>query len=137
MGRNVGKILIDSDVLIDVLRGQKDVAEALAGVLREHRVGCSVVTVAELFGGMRPAEERATRVLISQVRLFPVSSKVAELAGRFLNEFGRSHGVDIADALIGATSVIEESRLWTWNRRHYPAPRIRFWKPSVSGGSDG
>lgn len=114
-------VLVDTSVLIDVLRG-----EAAAGaVLREARaVGplhASEVTRLEVLAGMRAAEEAATRSLLAIFDWHPLDSRVAELAG----ELGRrwlpdNRGIDSADLAIAATAVLVDARLLTRNVKHFP-----------------
>ena len=47
----------------------------------------------------------------------------------YLARYARSHGVEIADALIAAAAVTAGLRLWTLNRRHYPMPDVAFYSP--------
>ena len=49
-----------------------------------------------------------------------------------LATFTRSHGLDIADALIAAAASTSGLRLWTLNRRHYPMRDLHFWEPVKS-----
>ena len=47
--------------------------------------------------------------------------------GAYLHRYGRSHGVEIADALVAADAVGSGLRLWTLNRKHYPMPEVGFY----------
>jgi predicted nucleic acid-binding protein len=49
-------------------------------------------------------------------------------AGAYLARFRRTHGVEIADALIAAAASTAGLRLWTLNRRHYPMKDVRFFE---------
>lgn len=42
------------------------------------------------------------------------------MAGERLLRYRRSHGVEFADALIGASGLQHGERLAMFNRRHYP-----------------
>lgn len=114
-------VLVDTSVLIDVLRG-----EAAAGaVLRDARtVGplhASEVTRLEVLAGMRSAEETATRSLLAILDCHPLDSRVAELAG----QLGRrwlpgNRGIDSADLAIAATAMLLDAPLLTRNVKHFP-----------------
>jgi hypothetical protein len=48
------------------------------------------------------------------------ASEAAEMGGAWVRQFGRSHGVEIPDALIAATAVAHHLELKTLNIKHYP-----------------
>ena len=113
------RILVDTDVLIDFLRGN----EHAVAFVRKHAdwIMLSPIVVAELFAGARNDAERAT--LDDFVTLFPVAPmtvQVAKVAGSLRREFGKSHGVGLADAIVAATALAEDAELKTINIKHYP-----------------
>ena len=116
-----GPILVDTDVLIDFLRGYEE-AMSLVSVNSESIV-VSTINVAELYAGVRGgadgAEQSALDGLLALFRVIPVSSGIARLGGLYKRDYGRSHGVGIADA-IAATATVEDAALMTINVKHYP-----------------
>jgi predicted nucleic acid-binding protein len=101
-------VLLDTDVLIDHLRGHRRLA--LAG----PTMTISVVTRCELFAG-RNADESRLRQTLDRLVEIPVDSQLAESAGRIR----RSTQLAIPDALIAATALAHELTLMTRNRRHF------------------
>ena len=62
---------------------------------------------------------QSTRVLI-------VTSDIAELAGRMVKHFQKSHGLDDLDALIAATAEQHGLKLATLNTKHFPMfPKLK------------
>jgi predicted nucleic acid-binding protein len=55
-----------------------------------------------------------------------LDAKIGRQAGDYLARYAKSHGVEIADALVAAAAAMSGLRLWTLNRRHYPMPGLRF-----------
>lgn len=114
-------VLVDTSVLIDVLRG-----DAAAGaVLRQARLTgalhASEVTRLEVLAGMRPAEEAPTRALLAIVDWHPLDARVAEVAGELGRQWLRGNrGIDSADLAIAATAVILDAPLLTRNVKHFP-----------------
>ena len=55
-----------------------------------------------------------------------LNAVVGRRAGEYLSRYSRSHGVQIADALVAAAASTAGLRLWTVNRRHYPMTDLIF-----------
>jgi predicted nucleic acid-binding protein len=49
-----------------------------------------------------------------------VTAEIARAAGLYKRDYGRSHGVGLADAVLAATAQAENAELKTLNARHYP-----------------
>ena len=112
-------IMIDTDILIDFLRGYEEAASYLKA--RSKEIVLSAVVVAELYAGVKDDRERAE--LDEFVALFPVlsvTSEIAKAGGLYKREYHLSHGVGLADALIAATAVAHKADLKTFNIKHYP-----------------
>ena len=112
-------LLIDSDVLIDYLRGHPAAISYLENLTERQIV--SVMTVAELYTGIREGNERqALEELLKTFEIIPVTEKTAIIGGLFRRTFLKSHGVGIADAVIAATAEVESATLATLNKKHFP-----------------
>ena len=88
---------------------------------------CSPVTVAELWHGARPHEQKALSAMFAVVTCIAIDLEIGERAGNYLRQYAKSHSVELGDALIGATASIHKAHLWTRNRRHYPMKEIVFY----------
>ena len=123
-------VLVDTDVLVDHLRG---VNEARRWLAERFQVGdeglVSAITVAELWSGARPAEDSAIRHLISMFRVVAVGREVSEKAGEYRRKYATSHGLLLPDALVAASAWEADASLVTLNSRHYPMKDIRIIKP--------
>lgn len=112
-------LLVDTDVLIDYLR---DKAEAISYLeSRSEPLLISVITVAELYAGVRDGAERTK--LDEFVRAFeivPVDREISVKGGLYRRDYVKSHSVGLADALIAATAEIHRARLVTLNGKHFP-----------------
>jgi hypothetical protein len=122
--------LLDTDILIDFLRGR---GEARAFLDRYETASeppvISVVSVTELWAGMRQGEEQATDRLLSALRKIPVSDEIALAAGNMLRTYRRSHGTELGDALIAATAARLGATLITRNVKHYPMSAVTVLRP--------
>ena len=111
--------LLDTDVLVDFLRGY---GKAVAFIkAQSSRVILSSIVVAELYAGVKgDAEQAALENFISLFRIVPVSAEIAKAGGLYKRDYGKSHGVGLADAILAATAVAENAVLKTLNTKHYP-----------------
>jgi predicted nucleic acid-binding protein len=115
----VERLLIDTDVLIDYLRGQAEAVSYLDGLTAE--LFLSAVTVAELYAGVREGEERVVlEQFVMAFNVIPVDQVIAAMGGLMRRDYGKSHGVGLADAIIAATAEVKKMDLVTLNKKHFP-----------------
>jgi predicted nucleic acid-binding protein len=113
------RLLLDTDVLVEYLRGRQTAVDYLESLTSDLCV--SVISVAELFAGARDREEeRSLKQFLLAFALLPVTEKVAQRGGLYRRDYGPSHGTGLADALIAATAEENGANLATFNRRHFP-----------------
>jgi hypothetical protein len=131
-------VILDSDVMIEILRGRAAV-NAAAAALQQAGVptSCTPISCAEAFAGIRAGEEAPTQVFFEARGEVVLDKGVGRQAGEYLALSARSHGVEIADALVAAAAVRSGSRLRTLNRKHYPMADLRFYEPPSRGHREG
>jgi len=114
-----GPILVDTDVLVDFLRGHSQ-AVTLIHALAD-RIVLSSIVVAELYAVVKgDAEQETLEDFLSLFRIIPVDAEIARAGGLYKRDYGKSHGVGLADAILAATAEVEDAELTTLNVRHYP-----------------
>lgn len=111
-------ILIDTDVVVDFLRGYDEAVAYLKGLSGE--VALSSIAVAELYAGVRDDEREKLDEFISLFPVLPITSEIAKNGGLLKRDYHRSHGVGLADALMAATAIEQKAELKTLNTKHYP-----------------
>ena len=115
------KWLIDTDILIDYFRGLTKAAHFLEKIIQRDSCYLSVITVAELYAGIREGRERnLLEGFLTSFNIIPIDNTLAQAGGLFKRDYGKSHGVGLADAIIAATSEFHQSRLVTLNAKHFP-----------------
>jgi len=112
-------ILLDTDVLVDFFRGH---SKAVAFVnAHSDRIILSSIVIAELYAGVKgDAEQAVMENFVSLFSIVPVSAEIAKAGGLHKRDYGKSHGVGLADAILAATAEAENAELKTFNTKHYP-----------------
>src|SRR6266404_5964105 len=107
--------LTDTNILIGCIRGRQDRVSLLRQLLTTGgMLSCSVITVGELYSGMRSHEQPRTDELLAGMLQFDATSEIARLAGRFKNTWatqGRTFSLD--DMIIAATAMVHGLTLVT------------------------
>ena len=119
------KILFDTDVLIDHLRGHSSATNTLNTLKETHSFSISSITYAEIEAGVQDKERAWVEKFLSFFEVFPVTLLIAKKAGQYKSTYGRSHHVLLPDALIAATAYCENIPLYTLNQKHYPMTDIQ------------
>ncbi len=118
-------VLVDTDVMIDYLRG---VAPAVRFIqAHADRLPLPAIVVGELCAGVRDGEERdVLDAMTAALDIVPITAKIAADGGLLKREFGKSHDLSLADAIIAATAKQRDAELATLNVKHYPKfPRLK------------
>lgn len=120
-------ILLDSSVIIDALRAHRGRRELLE--VRQQAgdtLACSVISVAEIYAGMKSNEARDTDEFFRGLECIEVTHEIARHAGQLKYEWG-THGktITIPDAIIAATTLKFNLFLATDNRRDFPMPDLK------------
>jgi predicted nucleic acid-binding protein len=112
-------MLLDTDVLIDFLRGLEPAKNFVASL--PEQVFISAITVAELHVGVRNGKERAALTeFLDTLETITLDAELAAESGLLRRDYGLSHGVGLNDALIAATALTYRLQLVTLNSKHYP-----------------
>jgi len=123
----LAEILLDSDVIIEWLRGHEPFVTDIERLLQEQsQLFWSPVSVAEVYTGVRKSEEATVGNLFVLLESVSISAEAGKKAGEYLKLYSKSHGVEIADALVAACAFVEKLPLWTLNRKHYPMRDLSF-----------
>lgn len=114
--------LFDTDILIDYLRGYSEAVAVIETHISEAYI--SVMTVAELYQGVRDGEERTKlAATVSAFTILSITTDIAEQGGLFSRDYRVTHGCGLADCIIAATADSHGLVLSTLNEKHYPMIR--------------
>ena len=123
----MAKLLFDTDVIIDFLRGKEGAKRIMSSVRDEDMPCCSAVTVAEIRAGMRDKEEPATMAFLESFDILSIDKKVAQLAGD-LKRKTKQQQLELDDCFIAATAIAHQALLITHNPKHYPHKNVMIKK---------
>jgi len=113
----MARYLLDTDVMIDVSRGNEDAAsyvDALGDAV------ISIITAQELIVGAR--DKRDLAAIDSLISTYPIEhldDAIGMIAYDLLKRYAKSDGLRTFDALIAATAMARQLMLVTRNRRHF------------------
>lgn len=115
-------VVADTDILIWILRQDKDLVERFKAAILETNglIFITPVQVAEIYSGMRSKEKVKVEIFMESLNVLNIDKVMGKLAGEFLHDYGKSHSVTMADALVGAAAKANVFKLWTMNKKHYP-----------------
>lgn len=118
-------MIVDTDVLIDYLKGNPPAVEFIEENI--DQVSVCAMTVAELYQGLRNRKEKEILDrFISELRVFSITGDIAIGAGLLKREYGKSHSSGLADCIIAATALSHGMKLATLNRKHFPMVDTAF-----------
>jgi predicted nucleic acid-binding protein len=117
---NVAAIIIDTDILIDIGRGDSAAIERLGCINQQFDLVISVITQMELIVGCRNKTElNALEGFIQRFQILKLTEQITDRAVILLREYRLSHGLLIADGLIAATALEYDEAFITKNQRDY------------------
>ena len=111
---------IDSDILIDYLRGIEDARTFLIQASKNAPLYISVVSIVELYAGKETKQEEKQKYIerfLKEFMVIPLNEALAQSAG----EFRRDYGKPFADMIIAASAHAYHLRLATRNIKHFEA----------------
>ena len=114
------KVLVDTDVFIDFLRGHTARVKGFFNLVEDGKIEglISLISLAELYSGQEMenvAKKEGVESLLSIFLVANLGGAIAEMAG----EIRRKHKMALADALIASTAILNNVSLFTFNTGHF------------------
>jgi predicted nucleic acid-binding protein len=120
------RTVIDTDILIDLLRNVKKVVAFLTEIEESKSLlSTTVINAFELYHGAHKSRESeqnliATRKLLNRLILLPLGLRSAETAGRIYAQLEtKGQPIGLRDALIGAIALTKGYAIVTRNVEHF------------------
>jgi predicted nucleic acid-binding protein len=112
-------LIVDTDILINFLRGRQNARQFLARSMEESDLCCSALTVAEIHAGMKELEREHTEILLDSLTVVDVTRAIGENAGSYKRAI-KSQNLALDDCILAATAFVMHAALATGNDKHYP-----------------
>jgi predicted nucleic acid-binding protein len=115
-------VLLDTTVLIDLLRGRPDARRRLLALRNAgDRPFACAINVEETVRGLRPREVAQARAFFAGLRIVPLGVVEGWQAGEWRRDFARrGRTLAQADCLVAAAALSIGGRLATGNPRDFP-----------------
>ncbi|KKQ74174.1 MAG: putative ribonuclease VapC [Candidatus Woesebacteria bacterium GW2011_GWB1_38_5b] len=122
---------MDTDVLIWILRGNKNITQRIFELSEKAPLTLSVVSIAEIYKNIFPAELTTTEDFLAGHFTFTVDVKIAKTAGLYWQQYSKQlKKLSLADCLVAATANINNLTLVSLNLEHFPMKDIKTLDPS-------
>lgn len=112
-------ILCDTNIIIEILKGNKRTINIIESIGLEN-IAISSVTVMELyFGALNKRELNKIKKHLQALNIVHFDTDISESAIKLIERFSKSHGLQIPDAIIAATAMTSEIKLFTFNLKDF------------------
>ncbi|MBV8709379.1 MAG: type II toxin-antitoxin system VapC family toxin [Acidobacteriaceae bacterium] len=114
-------MIVDSDLLIDYLRGWEPARDRLQQASAVGQLQTTVINQFELLSGARqPEEEQAVRELLETLDIITLDVEASGIAGRLRRDLlAIGQDIGMADSLIAGIALARSLTLITRNRKHF------------------
>lgn len=122
--------LIDTDILIWVLRGNKKYEDFLQILKDKEALSISTITVAEIYKNIYPSEMVKTENLLNEFQTWDVTPSIAKQAGLYWQEYVKKlKNLSLTDCLIAGCANVNNLVLVSLNTKHFPMKDIKILNP--------
>ena len=112
--------IVDSDILIDVARGEADAINCLLHLEKTSTLAISAVSQMELIVGCQNKRElKDLEKFLDRYQILRITEQISDRAVGLLKRYFLSHGLLIADGLIAATALVHDEAFITENQRDF------------------
>jgi len=120
------KTIIDTDILIDLLRNQQQTAAFIAELEKNNYIlATTAINIFELHHGAYKSQEseknlQAINTLVSRLSILALTSKAAEKAGHIYSQLEQQgQPIGLRDTFIAAIAITREYSVTTRNQAHF------------------
>ncbi len=112
-------VLCDTNIFIHAFNGNADTINELTNIGFDNIV-VSAITIMELYQGMGNKNEMIQmRSRMRSYDVIEIDTAISQLSVSLIDQFNLSHGLLIPDAIIGATAIVHQIPLFTYNLKDF------------------
>ena len=121
--------LIDTDVLIWVLRGNNKYSDLLISLKDNDALSISTVSIGEIYKNLFPSELIKTENFLNEFQTWDITASIAKQAGLYYQQYSKQfRNLNLTDCLIAATANVNNLALVSLNVKHFPMNDIKIFK---------
>ncbi len=118
------EICLDTDVLIDFLRGKRKIVEAIKTLEEKHKLLTTSINIFELYYGAyrtgKSGNVKAVDELAERLEILKLTEQSAKISGEILAELeSDGRAINLRDILIAGIAIKNDVTLFTGNKRHF------------------
>lgn len=114
----MAQIVLDTNILIEILKNNTQTLQTVEAL--DGELCISAITVMELYFGARDKMELSKlKKFIDLFDLIEIDSAISHQATLLIERYAKSHHLDIPDALIASSAVVNNIPLMTYNRKDF------------------
>lgn len=122
--------LLDTDILIWILRGKKEVKEKVSKLKEKSPLAICVISIAEIFRNVFPSELSTTEDFLNQHIIFNLDQKTAKIGGLYCQQYSKQlKNLTLDDCLIAGCANVNDLTLVSLNTKHFPMKDIKTLNP--------
>jgi predicted nucleic acid-binding protein len=121
--------LLDTSVIIDAINQKRGRWQLLGSLVEAgDTLACSVVTLTEIYAGIRPREFAFTERFLDRLEHYELDAQLARYAGLLKNEWAKKgRPLGVVDLIIAATALAHHLVLMTDNRKDFPMTQLALY----------
>ena len=122
-------VLCDTNIFIHLLRKDFNIYTQLQAI-GEENIAYSIITKAEIFQGAFKRELHRDETMFNAFKLYHLTNETSKVFNGIIINYSKSHRIQIPDALIAATAIVNNLPLYTLNVSDFNfIPELKLHKP--------
>jgi predicted nucleic acid-binding protein len=126
---NYPGILIDSSVLVEILTGNQLFSEKLSVMMKVKKVYINPLSISEILSMIDEDEKILIDRLFERMNVLSIDGAVSSKAGELLRRQAKKFNDDFVYAILAASALHFELKIWTVKKEKYPFISEDFFSP--------